>query len=93
MLCALSQKTMIILGDGGHRGMGYVTPASAVQLVSKLCKLFWHLTLELTNQFDKLSTFFEKFWIVQGLIGHLKVIRSNNLYNLGTSWTADAGVT
>ena len=30
----------IVLGDGGHRGMGYVTPGSVVQLVSKLCKLF-----------------------------------------------------
>ena len=30
----------IILGDGGHRSTGYVTSASAVQLFSKLCKLF-----------------------------------------------------
>ena len=30
----------VTLGDGGHHGTGYVTPASAVQLVSKLCKLF-----------------------------------------------------
>ena len=37
-------KFMIILGDGGHRGMGYVTPASAVQLFSKLCKLFDRMT-------------------------------------------------
>ena len=67
---------MIILGDGGHRGMGYVTPASAVQLVSQLCKLFWPNDLELTNQFDKVSTFFCKVMILQGLLGHLKVIRS-----------------
>ena len=33
-------ETLIVLGDGGHHGMGYVTPTSAVQLVSKLCKLF-----------------------------------------------------
>ena len=33
-------RGMIILGDGGHCGMGYVTPASVVKLVSKLCKLF-----------------------------------------------------
>ena len=32
--------TWIILGDGGYHGMGYVTPPSAVQPVSKLCKLF-----------------------------------------------------
>ena len=29
----------------GHHGMGYVTQASAVQLVSKLCKLFDLMTL------------------------------------------------
>ena len=34
------ENISIILGDGGHRGMGYVTPASAVELFSKLCKLF-----------------------------------------------------
>ena len=38
-------ETTIILDDGGNRCMGYVTPASPVQLVSKLCKLFWNLTL------------------------------------------------
>ena len=36
----VSHKGMIILGDGGHRDMGYVTPASDVELFSKLCKLF-----------------------------------------------------
>ena len=78
----MDQKTniqlWIILGNGSHCGMGYVTGESAVQLVSKLCKLFWHLTFELTNQFDKVR-------ILQGLIGHIKVIRSNNLHNLETS--------
>ena len=53
-------KLQIVLGDGGHRGTGYVTLASAVQLVSQICKLFWPNELELTNQFDKVSTFFWK---------------------------------
>ena len=39
------------------------------------------------------SPSFEKFWILQGFIGHLEVIRSNNLHNLETSWTADVSVT
>ena len=40
--------------------------------------------LELTNQLIK-SAHFEKSWILQCLIGHLDVIRSNNLHNLEKS--------
>ena len=85
--------TMIVLGDGGHCGIGYVTPAAAVQLVSQICKLFWLNELELTNQFDKINTLFWKVMILQGLIGDLKIIRSNNWHNLEANWRADAGVT
>ena len=35
----------IVLGDDGHRGTFYVTPASTVQLFSKLCKSFDLITL------------------------------------------------
>ena len=46
----------------------------------------------MANQIDKV-TFFWKVLDLQGLIGHLEVIRSNNLHNLETSRTAEVGVT
>ena len=36
--------------------------------------------LKLTNQFDKVSTFSWKIMDLRRLIGHLKVIRLNNLH-------------
>ena len=51
---------MIILGDGGHRGTGYVTRVSAVQLVSKLWKLFDLMTSRWPIIFTKSAPSFEK---------------------------------
>ena len=44
----------IYFDHGGHRGMGYVTPAT---FFSRLCKFFY---LELTNNLTKSAPSFEK---------------------------------
>ena len=55
-------------------------------------QIIWPNDLKAANHIHKVSTFFWKVMILQCFIGHL-VIRSNNLHNLETSWTADVGVT
>ena len=55
-------------------------------------QIIWPNDLK-ANQIDKVSTFFWKVLDLQGWIGYLEVIRSNNLHNLETSWTVEFGVT
>ena len=56
-------------------------------------QIIWPNDLKVANQMHKVSNFSWKVMILQDFIGHLEVIRSNNLHNLETSWTADVGVT